>query len=203
MKNEVPIEEENQMHVLFPRLFLDFIESETDASTSDQLIHTTNVRLPRDSEKRRKVSGEEWRRLFKATCRKLGIDGETVEAAFARYFFRHIRDNQKRIYSRYLDSRELLADLPLIHREFAESGKDRGDVDWAKKLRVSHDDVPDRRLVIHYASPNKHCRFIEILIEEIVRFYGDDAHVTHGSACLKKGDARCDIVVTWMSETDS
>ena len=199
MKNEVPIEEEIQMHMLFPKLFLDFIESETDASTSDQLLQTANVRLPCGSEKRTVMSEEGWRRLFKTACGKRGIDEETVTAVFSRYFFRHIRDNQRRIYSRCLDS----SHPPAIHRELAERGTNRGGAGLPQKLPVSHDDSSGRGIVIQYASPNKHCRFMEILTKEIVCFYKEETHVLHGSACLKNGDSRCDIAVTWTSTTAS
>ncbi len=191
------------MHVLFSRLFLDFFQSETDASTSDQLIRTVNVGLPRDSDKHTDVPEDTWRRLFKTACQRLSIDGETVEAAFARYFFRYIRDNHQRICNRYVDSKELLRDLPSIHREFADKGLNKRNASLPPKLRVLDDESSNNGIVIHYESSNQHCLFLETLTKEIVRFYGDEATVVHGSNCSKKGDPACDIIVTWTSTTDS
>jgi hypothetical protein len=177
---------------MFVNLFLDFLEKENDAAGKNKTKRFNDDKIYAD---------EEWRELFQGSCKKLNIESDLVESAFAHFFFRFIRERQASVWSEFLDSHSFFESLPRIHADLIRGKKkSRGGSERAEKLRVEQRDSPADSIVIHYRSDNRMCRFLEALAGDIIRFYGEGARVEHLEQCMKTGDPECEIGVSWIEK---
>jgi DNA-binding Xre family transcriptional regulator len=183
---------------LFPKIFLDFLAKENGVGAANILLRTVGINRLKGFHERKIYPDKEWQDLFKASCEKLGIAPEIVETAFAHYFCRFIREHQKAVYSAFLDSRSLIESLPAIHTKIVgRTKKSRSNQYNLDKLRIEQKDSKVNVTVIRYRSPNKLCRFLEVLVKDIIRFYGDQARIEHMAGCMKLGDPECEIRILW------
>jgi len=183
---------------LFPKLLIDFVDSENGSGLLDDIFRAAGIPKSRGFRENKIYPDREWQRLFSAACVRLDIAPDLMEVAFARYFARYTRENCLSIYSAFLDSKELIANLRSVHRQVIEKYSNLNRAETSLNgFRIDAAPAEGSIIAIHYSSPNKLCRFLEVLARQVTRFYGDDARVEHTAHCMKRGDFECEIHVSW------
>lgn len=138
-----------------------------------------------------------WQALYAAARDALGVPREDAERLFARWFYEDAVKRWPSWFAMSRDARSFLERQPVIHNCFATALHDpaaRAAV--VEKFRL--DRLPDG-FVMHYRSPNRHCRLYEALAEEILRHYGEEARIEQ-RRCVFRGDDACEIVVLWPGD---
>jgi len=136
----------------------------------------------------------EWRRLLEASCAVLGLSAEAAELAYAEAFYRDALTRWPSWFQMSRDSREFLLRQPAIHNSLAAgltAASERKAV--SDKFRVERN---EGGIIMHYRSPNQHCRLYVALARRIIAHYGDDATIAE-RCCMRTGAPECEIHVQW------
>ena len=137
---------------------------------------------------------EEFQALFRGAQQVFGVDTETAEVAFAKFFV----DISPRMFPAMFElagsARGLMERIPTIHQNFPAAA---AQADYQEKVFV--DESSPERLVLEYDSPNRLCTTMRHVATHVLDFYGEKGTV-HETACQKNGDPRCRIVVDFEQQ---
>lgn len=131
----------------------------------------------------------EFQALFRGAQKVFGVDSETGERAFSKYFMHMSPKMFPAIFKYAKSARELLEKVPDIHRNFP-SAASQGD--YQDKLFVAAS-TPER-LVFEYDSPNQLCITLQTVASLVLEYYGEAGAVGE-TTCTKLGAPRCRVVV--------
>ncbi len=132
---------------------------------------------------------QEFQALFRGAQTVFGVDSDTAERAFSKYFMEVSPKMFPAIFEQAGSARGLFERFPIIHRNFPEAASQQ---EYREKVFILESE-PDR-LVMEYDSPNQLCITLQTIAGLVLEFYGEQGSVTE-TACQKKGAPRCRVVM--------
>ena len=136
----------------------------------------------------------EFQALFRGAQAVFGVDAETAEKAFSKYFMHVSPKMFPAIFRHAKNARQMLEKIPSIHRNFP-SAASQGE--YQDKVFIT-ESTPER-LVIEYDSPNMLCVTLQTVGSIVLEHYGEAGLVSE-TACKKKGAPRCRVVFEFQGK---
>jgi hypothetical protein len=136
----------------------------------------------------------EFQALFRGAQAVFGVDAETAEKAFSKYFMHVSPKMFPAIFKHAKSARQMLEKVPGIHRNFP-SAASQGE--YQDKVFIT-ESAPDR-LVMEYDSPNLLCVTLQTVGSIVLEHYGEKGLVSE-TACKKQGAPRCRIVFEFQGK---
>jgi hypothetical protein len=131
----------------------------------------------------------EFQALFHGAQKVFGVDAETAEKAFSKYFMHVSPKMFPAIFKHAKSAREMLEKVPGIHRNFP-SAASQGT--YQDKLFIV-ESTPER-FIFEYDSPNQLCVTLQTVASIVLDHYNEAGQVSE-TECMKKGAKRCRVVV--------
>lgn len=139
-------------------------------------------------------SEDEFQKLFAAAQTVFGVDSDTAEKVFAKYFVDMSPKLYPAIFRNAKSARELFEKVPLIHRNFPAAAS-RGT--YKDKLFIL--ESKPEHMILEYDSPNQLCVTLQTVAGHILAYYGEVGEVRE-SACKKEGAPRCRIQIDFRGK---
>ena len=133
----------------------------------------------------------EFQALFKGAQAVFGVDSETAEKAFSKYFMHVSPKMFPAIFKHAKSARQMLEKIPSIHRNFPSAASQGS---YQDKVFIT-ESTPER-LVFEYDSPNQLCVTLQTVSSIVLDYYGEVGEVSE-TACVKHGAPRCRVVVAF------
>ena len=133
----------------------------------------------------------EFQALFKGAQAVFGVDSETAEKAFSKYFMHVSPKMFPAIFKHAKSARQMLEKIPGIHRNFPSAASQGS---YQDKVFIT-ESTPER-LVFEYDSPNQLCVTLQTVASIVLDHYGEVGEVSE-TACSKLGAPRCRVVVAF------
>jgi len=180
---------------LIQKVLLDLVEQEGGFEAVHRVREKAGVPSDRLFRLGEVYADDEFQRLFKATVEVLDLNEDQI---FKSYADRFCKDAQRR-FSKWFDlaknSRDFLEFQTTIHNTFASGVVDPA-ARQAVKDKFNIEKIDDRKIVTHYRSPNRLCKFYRALGQWMADHYGDEIEFEEPK-CQHRGDDECEIHVTW------
>jgi hypothetical protein len=185
---------ESEMLGLIQKLLLDLVEDKAGAEGVSEVMLRAGVPPDRVFRIGEAYSDEEWQRLLRAACEVLHCSDAECMDAYAEVFGRDALSRFPKWFEMSANSREFLERQVTIHNVFASGVRDPG----ARKAVVDKFRIEKRagEIVTHYRSPNRLCSLYKALARWMFRHYGDEATIEEPK-CMLRGDAECELHVSW------
>lgn len=178
------------------RPMLQAVEAKAGAAAVAEVKRRAGVPADRVYRMSETYADEECQRLLAAAGEVLDLSVEETCDLWAEAF---LQDTQKRFpvwYQMCANSRALLEYHPEIHSGFAASLQDpEASRAVTDKFRI---EKLERKLIVHYRSPNRLCLLYRALARRVIAYYGDEASIEE-TRCLHRGDDECEIHIRWAS----
>jgi hypothetical protein len=130
-------------------------------------------------------------RLIGAICSLGGSEADEVVRGFGRTAMPALALRYPEFFAPHASTKPFIESVDgVIHREVVKI------YPGAKPPRIGTEDPAPDVLVLHYVSHRRLCAFAEGMIEGAADHYGERIELDHPE-CLKRGDERCTIVVTF------
>jgi hypothetical protein len=136
----------------------------------------------------------EFQALFRGAQAVFGVDAETAEKAFSKYFMHVSPKMFPAIFKHAKSARQMLEKIPGIHRNFP-SAASQGE--YQDKVLIT-ESTPER-LVIEYDSPNMLCVTLMTVGSLVLEYYGEKGLVSE-TACKKQGAPRCRVLFEFQGK---
>ena len=133
----------------------------------------------------------EFQALFKGAQAVFGVDSETAEKAFSKYFMHVSPKMFPAIFKHAKSARQMLEKIPGIHRNFPSAASQGS---YQDKVFIT-ESTPER-IVIEYDSPNQLCVTLQAVASIVLDYYGEIGEVSE-TACSKHGAPRCRVVIAF------
>jgi hypothetical protein len=133
----------------------------------------------------------EFQALFKGAQAVFGVDTDTAEKAFSKYFM-HVSPRMfPAIFKHAKNARQMLEKIPSIHRNFPSAASQGS---YQDKVFIT-ESTPER-IVLEYDSPNQLCVTLQTVASIVLDYYNEVGEVSE-TACQKLGAPRCRVVVAF------
>lgn len=130
--------------------------------------------------------------LVQAASEVSGLSQETILVEFGKFWVTHTGKESYPTYYKLMGStpREFLLNMNKVHRQVTQNMTN------AHPPRFTYDELPDGRLLMHYQSDRNLCPVLRGLILGVGLYFGQELQVKE-IACMKKGDPRCTMEITF------
>ena len=132
---------------------------------------------------------QEFQALFRGAQKVFGVDSDTAERAFSKYFMEVSPKMFPAIFEQAGSARGLIERFPIIHRNFPEAASQE---EYRDKVFILESEPS--RMVLEYDSPNQLCILLRAVAGLVLEYYGEQGSVTE-TACQKNGAPRCRVVL--------
>ena len=153
-----------------PKILLDLVESTSGTAGVHEVRRLAEVPAERVYRFSEVYDDDEWRRLFRSSCKFLKLSETEALKAYTEAFGNDALKRWPKWFEMSKNSREFLIRQPKIHNYFAS-----GVADPKARLAISDKFTlvtpDDKSIVTHYKSPNKLCELYVHLANWVIRYY--------------------------------
>ena len=130
--------------------------------------------------------------LVKAATKVSGLSLETILVEYGKFWVTHTGKDSYPTYYQLMGStpREFLLNMDRVHKQVTHNMSN------AHPPRFTYDQLPDGRLLMHYQSDRNLCPVLRGLILGVGLYFQQELQVKE-IACMKKGDPKCTMEITF------
>lgn len=138
----------------------------------------------------------EFQALFAGAQKVFGVDSETAECEFAKFFVEVSPKLFPAMFELAGSARGLIEKIPIIHQNFPAAA---AQAEYLDKVFIT--ESTPQHIILEYDSPNQLCTTLEHVALHVLEYYNEMGAVTQ-TECKKNDATRCRFLIEFHGKKD-